>query len=518
MAGGKLTPRQKMINMMYLVLTALLALNISKDILDALTRLDEGLGKTAATLENSNRAIYAQFDAAAAENPAKAGPWRDKALQVKKKADDLYAYVEDVKNKLIELTGGYIEEAGMKVPKGRDNLEKSANYLLVEKNASKLRGELEAYRDFMLGLEIGPNTQEAIKTSFNTSDQKVGDVNLKWENATFEHFPLAAILAFMTDIQAKVRTAEADVIEELQRNIGKSDLRFTDVQVVQIPKSTYVTQGDSFSAKVFLGAYDATQNPEVLVYQYDGSGKKIGETKLPESKIRNGAGIIQFLANGTGERKWGGVIKLTQGGETKEFPFEGNYNVAPPSVVISPTAMNVLYRGVDNPIEVGVPGVDPKNIVVSGPGVRPAGNGQYIADVTKVSGKEMNISVQVKEEGGRTKNMGSKTFRIKGLPQAAGQVYGKSTGQFSAGALKNATIEAKFEDFPFDLNLTVVAFEVKMEGFPPIQIRGNKFDGPTRDKIERARPGTSVTIREIKASGPKDLRVTNIGNISVDIN
>ena len=508
MAGGKQTPRQKMINMMYLVLTALLALNISKDILDALTKLNTSLEGTVQTVENKNSDIYSAFTAAAAENPAKAKEWKDKAFAVKAESDDLYNFIGKLKTDLIEVSGGIDEETGN--PKSLDQREKPANYLLNQKNATVLKENIEKYRAELLKHAAGNAQLEAtIKQTFDTGKQKVGKdgVEVNWENANFEHFPLAAILPFLTDIQAKVRNTESDVISLLQRNIGATDLKFTGIRPIVMPKSTYVTQGDEYEAQVFVAAYDDTQEPTIT----------INGNPLPAEQINGGIGTVKFKAGSVGTQKWAGVIKIEQmGKDAIEIPVEGEYTVAPPTAVISPTKMNVLYRGVDNPLEIGVPGVDPSKIIVGGPGVS-GSNGQYMANVTNVDGKEINISVSVKEEDGSTRSVGSKQFRIKGVPPAQGTIYKKTGGILSANAVSNATLEASLPDFPFDLTLEVVSFEIAIPGFPPEQIRGNRLTSDAKTRIAKLRPGSPVTFREIRARGPKGLTV-NASSISVDVN
>ena len=508
MASGKQTPRQKMINMMYLVLTALLALNISKDILQALTKLNASLDETVQTIDAKNADIYASFAAAAAENPKKAGPWRDKAMMVKEDSDELYQHIEQLKEKLVELTGGRDEETNL--PTGLDNREKVANYLLNQKHATELKKKIEAYRASVKSqVEDSPQLQQNIETIFDTGKQRVGEdgVETSWESANFEHFPLAAVLPFLTDIQAKVRNTESDVISELKRNIGAQDYNFTGLEPVVKAKSTYVTQGDEYEAEVFVAAYDETQKPEIVIN---------GES-LPEEQIQNGKGRITLPANQVGEQKWAGMITIKQiGKDPLQIPVEGSYTVAPPTAVISPTKMNVLYRGVENPLEISVPGVDPSKVRVSGPGVS-GSNGNYTANVTNVKGTEMNISVSVEEEEG-TRTVGSKQFRIKGLPPAMGTIYTKSEGIFSKSAIKGATVEASFQDFPFDLPLTVTSFEVSIPGFPPEKVSGNQMTGQIKQRIDQARPGSTISIRDIQARGPGGLRVTRVGNISVDVN
>jgi gliding motility-associated protein GldM len=512
MASGKLSPRQKMINMMYLVLTAMLALNVSKDILNALTDLNNSLSQTVATVEGKNADVYQAFVAAATENPEKAGKWKDRAFEVKEKSDALFNTIATMKEEIVDESGGIDEETG--APKRLDATEDPANYMINQENGEKLKQQIEAYKAAMINLSgDNPAIKEEINDYFDTSPVSNGEKTEPWVNAKFEHYPLGAILPFLTDLQAKVRNSESDVISLLRSNISASDLKFTDVKAVVVPKSSYVTQGGEYEAEVFLAAYDATQEPTIIV----------NEEPIAAENIENGRGKISFPATGVGEKKWGGKIIIKQIGspeKTYEIP-EQTYTVAPQSVVISPTKMNVLYRGVDNPLEIGVPGVDPAKIRVSGPGIS-GSNGSYTADITKVKGKEVTINVSVVEEDEEgktnTRPAGSKKFRIKGLPPAEGTIYKRNTGLFSKSAIANAPVEASFVDFAFDLPLQVISFEVAIPGFPPERVKGSRMPSSVRQKIERLKPGATISIRNIKARGPKNLRVNRVGNISVDVN
>lgn len=507
MASGKLTPRQKMINMMYLVLTALLALNVSREVMDAFYDVMQNQNSTIATVENQNESVYAAFDRAADENPKKAGEWRDKAYKVKANADDLDEYLDSTIAKLIRLTGGIDEETGK--PKGMDNKEKVANYMIEEKHGDELKQKLNSYRDFVLGYVSGnEELTNAMTGVFNTSDYKNKEgVSEAWEKHKFEHYPLIAVTTFLTNMKADVRNAEAQTINYLQNNIGISDFKFGGIRAVVVPKSNYVIQGDEFEADIFLAAYDETQSPTIVV-----NGQN-----LPEENIVGGVGKYKVRASGNGEIKWSGVISLKQGDNEISESFTQSYTVAPPSVVISPSKLNVLYRFVDNPLEISVPGVNPKNLRVSGQGIKASGNG-WLADVTKVSGTGTKITVTVLDDEGNVKMTQSKDFRIKGLPPALTEIYGKNTSKFSANALKNLTVKAEYKDFPYELPLKVVSFEVKIEGYPSTTIRGDKLDSTNKQRIEGVRPGTAVIIKNVIATTPKGDRVTNIAGGTYEVN
>ncbi|GAB5557121.1 MAG: gliding motility protein GldM [Schleiferiaceae bacterium] len=505
-----------MINMMYLVLTAMLALNVSKDILLALDRLDAGYNETTATVEAQNASIYNKLESAYNENSEKAGPWRNKALEVQKAANSTFQLIDDVKKELEAESRGRDEETDkLKRP---DDLEGPATVLLTPKSvggkgrAKEIKTSLEAYRATLVEAAGDDEALVAdINKIFDTADRKVSkdDPNkVSWESATFEHFPLIANLTFLSDYQAKIRRMESETIARLSANVTGKDIKVTGVRGIVIPKSTYVTQGDEYEAQVLLAAYDDTQDPIIT----------INGTPLDAEAITNGIGNVKFKADRVGEVKWSGMIKLKQvGQEDTEVPVEGTYFVAPPSVVISPSKMNVLYRGVDNPLEIGVPGVDPAKIRVSGPGVS-GSNGNYMARVDKIKGKQIKIAVSVEEEDGTVRSVGSKEFRIKGLPPATGVMYGKATSVRSASAIKAGKVEAKFLDFPFELNLRVTSFEVVVPGYPPRTIKGDKLDSQTKQLVDKLKPGSTITIRNIKALGPKNYRVDNVGIISLDVN
>jgi gliding motility-associated protein GldM len=507
MAGGNLSPRQKMINMMYLVLTALLALNVSREVMDAFYEVMQSQEASIETVEKQNTSIYAAFDAAAAENPVKAGPWRDKANEVKSQSAALFQQIVDVKKSVIDLAGGPDEESGdPNKPLQMDNLSAAPQFFIQQGNGKELKEALANYRDFMKG-NVPDNEllSNAIEEKFDLSDHKVDGTVMSWENHNFEHFPLISVINFLTKLQSDIRTSEANVIDHLQKNISASDLKFTGVRTVVMPKSTFVTKGDQYEADVFLAAYDDTQNPTVT----------INGQELSEEDIVGGVAKVRFPANRVGETTWNGEIKLIQNGEEKVFPVEGTFNVAPPSVVISPTKMNVLYRGVDNPLEISVPGVDPSNLIVSGTGVKKSGSG-YMADVTRNKGGELKISVSVRE-GDKTKNMGSKVFRVKNLPDAAGSIFGKTEGLMSANLIKKAKVEAKFNNFDFELPLKVTSFQIIVPPFAPIDCKGNTLNSNARAALDKAKPGTPVIIRNIRAKTGKGIK-PKVAPITIDLN
>jgi gliding motility-associated protein GldM len=523
MAGGKLSPRQKMINMMYLVLTAMLALNVSKDILKALTKLENSLSDTIETVNNKNADAYDALERAAAEK-ASAKPWNEKAKEVKQLSADMFNYIAELKDTLIGVSGGWEDPETKTTPKALDAKSKPLNYLVTEQGpqkATELKSKIEEFRSRMIAIAGEDATIKSnIESVFNTDKQQEGDKEVTWELATFGEYPLGAMLTFLTDYQARVRNSESEVLSYLIKKIDAGTVKFNAVSAQVIAPSSYITQGDEYEAEVFLAAYDDTQDPQVELVDENGN-------TIPVDRIENGRAYVKIPANGVGQRTWGGKIKIqqTDGEKVYDVP-QTTYTVAPQSVVISPSKMNVLYRGVDNPLEIGVPGVEPSKVRVNGPGVRQVKPGEYSADVTNIKGsKEITISVSVVETAAdgteTTRPAGTKKFRIKGLPPAVGNIYGRSENLLlSKSAVANATVNAKFEDFVFDLDLVVTQFELAIPGSPPERVNGNKIPSSAKIKIEKLKPGQTVTFRNIKAKavGNPRVKVERVASISVDVN
>jgi gliding motility-associated protein GldM len=507
MAGGKQTPRQKMINMMYLVLTALLALNVSKEILDAFVKVNESMQISVDKMQDQTSNIYAQFAAAVQENPQKATEWNNKALEVKKSSDELYSYIETVKDEMITLAGGMNEDG--EYPK-MDNKSIPANYLLVEGNGrvgKELTANIDAYRQKVTEMiqKENPVLVESINKVFDTSPQKVGDMkNVPWAKAQFEHYPLMAIITFMTKIQSDIRATELDVISELQKNIGKYDVKVNKMDAVAMVPSSYVFTGDTFTAEIFIAAFDTTQTPTVKIYnEYDEDGNPIGDAI--EVPVVDGRGQYVVPANSEGTFTWGGVVEVITPKGLQEFQVDPRtYQVAQGVAVISPTAMNVLYRGVDNPIEVSVPGVSPDDLNVTCSGCSISGSrGKFVAKAGNGNEAKINVSANGKQ-------IGQMDFRIKRIPPPMPLIAGRDGGTISKSALAGTQgVAAILQDFPFDIQYRVSSFTVRAQSGEYVQtvkVKGNAFNKEVKDLINGMKPGSDVSFTEIRATGPDGVK------------
>jgi gliding motility-associated protein GldM len=309
-------------------------------------------------------------------------------------------------------------------------------------------------------------------------------------------------------MQTDVRTTENDVLTNLQSNIGKYDVKVNKLEATAIVPSSYIFIGDTFKAEIFIAAFDTTKQPEVTVYErYDAQGNPVGEgIKVP---VVNGRGVYKVPARAEGNFSWGGkvVVNTPQGDVPYSLP-EHIYQVAKTAAVISPTKMNVIYRGVDNPIDISVPGISPDKLEVSCSGCTISGSrGSYIAKAG--TGDEAVIKVNAKTDTGN-KSIGEMKFRIKRIPPPTAMIAGKTEGKISKTALAGTQgVGAFLQDFPFEISYRVVSFTVraqKGEYTETVTVKGNNFDAQVRGLINNMKPGSDISFTNIIAEGPDGVK------------
>ena len=503
MAGGNLSPRQKMINMMYLVLTALLALNVSKDILKAFQKVEGSLSTAVENIGVQNNLMYSEFQKAADNNPIKVGAWKDLAFNIKDDASELRQYIGDLKDTLILRTGGYDEEGALV---GMDNLEKVANEMLKKpQKGALLKAEIQAYKEYMLnikGVSDNADLTALIENTFVLDDISKTET---WEKDRFDHYPLIAVLTFLTQLQGDVVNIESKVVDYLRSNIGADDMKFSTVAAQVISPKNYVMEGDSFKASISIAAYDDTQTPIIIV-----TDVFINDTLPDFSKADtipvalDGRGMYSIPARGIGVQKRAAKIFLTTESGVKEYTEIFKYQVAKPMAVVSPTKMNVFYRGVPNPIEVSVPGYSPEDLSVSGSNVtlKRIKPGQYEATVRDKAKGDAKITVKAND-----RTIGKPIeFRLKRIPSPTASINGKKEGVMSKGKLSKAQgIAASLTNFPFDLKYTVESYDVRLtdgEYTKTIKVKGNKFTTEVKEKILKLKPGSDISFTNIRAKGP----------------
>ncbi|HUX97534.1 MAG TPA: gliding motility protein GldM [Bacteroidales bacterium] len=516
MGHEKLSPRQKMIGMMYLVLTAMLALNVSKEAVEAFKKVDEGLTQTIENYKIKNDLIYKEFDRAAAENPAKAGKYKSAAYQVKERADEAFNFIQGLKIEIINIAEGpentaiQGDEVIIENVKRIDDTNIPSEILIgANENgkANDLKAILIEFREFLITTLEGknPSTEESLRKSLNTDDGKNEDGEIeRWENLNFQTLPLVAVICILSEYQLAVRNAETDVLNYLYSLIDAASFKFTKLTAMVMPVSNYVTVGSEYEAAVFISATDTTQAPDITV----------GDTKLPLDDY--GRGIYKVRASSVGSKKWGGIIAMkAPDGTIVNYPFDASYNVGEQNVIVSPTAMNVMYMGIGNPIDVSVPGVSPDKIKIR------VVNGTFSTEKVKNSsgvpfkgawsvkptavGQNVQIIVTA-DMNGKPLQFAPYEFRVKPIPPPIAIFAQKSTGSVPrATAAAQVGVFAILPDFDFDLQYQVTGFSVLYSE------RGNDYEEPStnsnltvkqRELINRLTRGKNLIIKDIKALGP----------------
>ncbi len=517
MSHEKLSPRQKMIGMMYLILTAMLALNVSKDAVEAFKKVDKGLTQTVANYVVKNNLIYKEFDRANAENPVKAGKYRNTAFQVKERADEAFNFIQDLKIKIINTADGPDNlavkgnEITIEAVKRIDNTDVPTQILIGANEggeANGLKALLSEYREYLITTLEGKNktAEEALKTSLNTDNGKEKDgQTVRWENMTFQTLPLVAVICILSELQLSVRNGETEVLNTLYSQIDASSYKFNRLKPVVIPNSKYVTQGSDYEAQVFISATDTTQKLSITV----------GGAELPIDET--GKGIYKVRTSSTGPKKWGGVIILkAPDGTVVPYSFSDEYTVGEPNVVVSPTAMNVLYTGIENPLDVSVPNVSPDKIkinkVINGDyktGKVKNSKGEYFRGnyiiVPKAAGQSVQVFVTA-DMNGKPMQFDPILFRVKPVPPPIAQFAKRSTGTVPrATAAAQQGVFAVQPDFDFDLQYQVTGFTIlysDSRGDFEAASTNSNLTTQQKDLIGRLTRGKYLTIKDITARGP----------------
>lgn len=507
MSGAKETPRQKMISMMYLVLNAMLALNVSVEVLKSFVTVNEAMENTNRISLVKSEAIYQVFQNAYLANEAKVAEQWSKAQQVKVKSNELYEYLENIKYEVISISDGIsIEEAKTKNPRdiGRqDNYDDPTRYFigenLVKKDgkAYELRRKIDEYREFLidiLGKDASKVSLDALVTEGEYKDAS-GQV-LDWEQYNFYHTIIVADLALINRIQANVLNAEYDVVSQLYSSVSADDFKFDSIAARIVPTSTNVLIGGNFEADIFVAAFDSKSKISATIngQTYEGDAGNI-RYKVPATSL--------------GEKSLKGTIDVPGTFGIKSYPFEFSYTVSQATATVAADAMNVFYVGVDNPVSALAGGVPDQNtrVEISNGTLEKTGPGTYVARVTK-PGVNAEVKVYAIENGTETL-MGSKTFRVKRVPDPVARINGQEVGVKSIE--KNALINAggllvNMKDFEFELRLQIASFNIQVsrngELSPLMSSDGNKFSENMIDNFRRCRRGDKVFITDITAKMP----------------
>ena len=507
------TPRQKMIGMMYLVLTAMLALNVSASILNGYTQVDESLHATIETMQESNADTYATFKAALDKNPEKTQEWYDKAMEVKTASDRFFDYVQKFKDDMVLLADGNkaIKNAKVSDIGKKDDTNIPSQYAINEGNAAILKEAINQYREFLISVTGDTQAFDAeLRRTFVTDDgQNAEGETISWENMIFHEMPMCASITVLTKLQNDIRHCEGKAVQLLLAATDAGDLRVNKFNAYVIPSANYVVKGTKYTAQVILAAIDSTQTPEYYV-----NGQKL-----------NSNGVYEVIANTVGVQKIIGKIGyMDQQGVMQYLPFEREYTVGEPTATISNTDLNIMYRGYDNPFSISVPGVSAHLLQVkcAQASIKQQGN-MWIIRPNAESSDNLEIEVYA-NIGGNAALMGSQVYRVKNLPRpdAYFEINGVPTedtriprshlinpkNKIVASYGADGLVQAKFE---------IIGFQVKLPTGASISVKGDHFDNKALDAIKKLKQGNMLNLMYIRAKGP-DGKEVQLRGLSIELN
>lgn len=522
------TPRQRMIGMMYLVLTAMLALNVSVDILNAFGVVDETLRVSNKNIESKISADYAHLDkqkAILGEEKVKDAV--SKAAKLQQYSDEMVAYIENITVELLrEVDKTEFDKDGnlktVKTIESKDNYDKPTNYFINMGKATEFKNKLIEYRTNILNL-VDDKRRDilAVAVGLNIENEKyydAGGEEESWENHNFYHLVMAACVTLLNKTIGEVRNAESAVLKEIISSITAEDFKFDEIAARTIPKSHMIFTGDSYEADIIVAAYDSKQTPEVFY--------KIGVDTLTEAQLSGATPLVgeegvvklKLPASSIGEQRFAGLIKITApDGSIKHYGFSDKYMVVKPTATIAAEKMNVLYAAIPNPISVSAP-VPPERMRVSFPGCNATSTGGGKYDVTvpeSMIGKPITISVSA-DMGGKVQPLGGTEFRVKRVPDPTSYIGGNIYGgkRSKQELLANPFLSARMgEDFAYDLRWTInsyrVTFVTKGIEDPPIACAGGGFSDAVKTKINNAGSNTIIQFTDIRATsiaGQRTLR------------
>ncbi|QKJ30975.1 gliding motility protein GldM [Mucilaginibacter mali] len=509
MAGGKETTRQKLINIMYLVLIAMLALNVSDSVLNAFRNLRNSMDTAKNNSQASLDQLFSTFESTKLkESPVRAKPILDTAKMAKGYADDLNKYVEDLKQQMIK-EGEDIDTLTKDVTK-RSDLDITPRMMITEGKAKVLKEKILDTRQKLISL-LNTKDQGSVTFTLNAEDQKIGGKVTSWEDANFgDGTPLTAGLTVLTKIQADTKNAETEIVKKIFGKMDQALVTLDKFNAVAVAPSSYVIAGQPYTAEVFLTASDSKSNPVVAV----------GGSILPTTE---GKGKYTVVTSKEGIYTWTGTVTVKQTDGTSKTYNTGpqTYQVAKPSAVVSPDKMNVLYIGVPNPISVSAPGIAKEKLKVSIEGGELSGSaGHYTATVSNIGKATVTVSGDI--GGGKVQVLGSTEFRTKRIPPPIPQFAGKTTGTTSSANIKSQDrIFAELKGFDFDAKFNVVRFNLLVikPRQDPIQKTGNSglLSPDIKAALNTVTPGTTVVFTNIIAVGPDGVQ-QDIGGIVLSAN
>jgi len=505
-------PRGLMIQLMYLVLTAMLALNITKEVLDAFSTINSSIETSNDGIKEKNSRMYTAFEHIADKNPELAKK-RDSLLplaqQVRVESDKMVQYLEDWKQKIVTKGGGWVQENGMKKVKTMDDIDIPTRMFVEEKNGDKVKAEMQGYVTKILSIAGGGNTEllrKQIPLQFPQIEKSDMNPSGDWSFGTFHNIPVIAAITLFSKWQSDVRNSEAHMVENLMSLVGEDTynadiIKLDGFLAVATPNISYALAGDEITATIAMAAYDKSAQPSIT-------------SNVGAVKVEQGAGTLKFRASGTGVQTVKGTITVKGKGEkTETQPWEFKYTVGTAGASLQLDKMNVMYIGVPNPVTISASGYNLNDVTWSmeGADIKSTGPGKYDVFVDKPNYQGVDYVVTATNKAGGKVEVARGKIRVKTIPSPIirlGKVDG--AGMMGTGELRaQPGLAAVLENFDFDYRYTVTSYTVLLmqkgsDVADPIRGTGPMFsdNNSVKDLISRARPGDRLIFESIKVKGP----------------
>jgi gliding motility-associated protein GldM len=494
------SPRQKMINVMYLVFIAMLALNVSVEVLDGFKTVDDSLGDSSATLKERNGLIMDELTAYNAENPEKAGEWYEKGAQVRAMSDSIIDYIQSLKLRMVREADG--KKGNLDKIKHMDDLSAASVVMLspINGEGAKLRASIDRYRETVISHVTDPARKAIINKNLSTESSKPPK---SWEATLFEQMPLAAAITMLTKIENDIRSSEGEALTHLLNNVDEGDVRVNRLNAYLIPESDIVIQGASYNARVILAAEDTTRSPALFVGGVALTGEEQERFSIPTSHTGT------FPVEGYVEMK-------DDNGAVTRHPFSSSYTVIEPMASIAPVLTNVLYAGIDNEISISVPGIAPGNVQATmDNGTLTRRGNRWVARPATV-GQNTAITVTAQTSDGTPRRVAVQEFRVRPLPDPTPFIaYADAEGRpatFKGGSLSkavlmnsqgiNAAIDDGILNVPFQVKSFRAVFFDSMGNAIPEVSNGDRFSDRQKEQIRRLSRGSYFYISGVRAVGP----------------
>jgi len=495
MAGGKQTPRQRMIGILYLVLLGLIALNVPDSLLDAFKNIKDSLDQSRDNVSKGIQSTYSAFEQTTLkQQPDRAKPIYDRAKKATDVANGLNNYIQALRDTLVVEGGGInttINDVG-----ARDNLDISPRIMINQKHGEQLKEKIEETKTALLAL-LNAKDRATANFSLNTDPPKQsGGLSKSWEEAYFgDGIPLGATLTTLAKVQADNKNAENEVVKKILAEAQKAEVNLDKFAAVAVAPTSYVLVGQPYTADVFLTAYDSHLATKITV---DGS----------PLQVQDGQGKYTGSTSSEGLHTWSATISfLDNDGKPHSYPTPPQtYMVARPSAVVSPDKMNVLYIGLPNPVSVSAPGIPKENLRVSMTGGSITGSGEHwVANVSTLGEAKVNVSGELVK--GKVSPLGTTVFRVKRIPNPVAMFAGTSGGSQNTPTLQGqGFIFATLKDFEFDAKFHIKSYKLYIirprQDAVVVSGYGDALSQEVKDKLRLVTPGTRLIFDDIYAVGP----------------